>query len=251
VSDPVYYVGLDLGQVSDHTALAVLERLLDDGAPRTEATYGLRHLERMALGTSYPAIVRDVGDLMTRLPQGATLVADATGVGRAVIDLLRAAKLRPVPVVVHAGQQTTVDDRGYKRVPKRELVGTTQVALQQGRLKFAAVLPLVGTLKEELQNFKIKITEAGNDTYEAWREGQHDDLVFALCLACWHSERFLSAQEWARLHPPRPYSFALNGKAGRAATRDREEAMRRYRGPGVDPFAGAKAPASDRRRWAR
>ena len=28
-----------------------------------------------------------------------------------------------------------------------------------------------------------------HDTYEAWREGQHDDLVLSLALACWCGER--------------------------------------------------------------
>ena len=29
--------------------------------------------------------------------------------------------------------------------------------------------------------FKIKVTLAGNDTYEAWRESDHDDLVRCNC----------------------------------------------------------------------
>ena len=33
----------------------------------------------------------------------------------------------------------------------------------------------------------MKITAAANDTYNA-REGQHDDLVLALALACWAGE---------------------------------------------------------------
>ena len=44
------------------------------------------------------------------------------------------------------------------------------------------------TLIQELSNFKVKITTKGNDTYEAWREGQHDDLVLSVALACWYGE---------------------------------------------------------------
>ena len=40
----VYFVGLDLGQKRDPTAMAVVEQ--------NEAALGLRHLERIALGTS-------------------------------------------------------------------------------------------------------------------------------------------------------------------------------------------------------
>ena len=44
---------------------------------------------------------------------------------------------------------------------------------------------------EELQNFRIKFTRAGNDTYEAWRESDHDDLVLAAAMAAWFGEKKL------------------------------------------------------------
>ena len=45
-------------------------------------------------------------------------------------------------------------------------------------------------LKEELLNFKMKINVAtGHDSYEAWREGEHDDLVLAAALAVWAADR--------------------------------------------------------------
>ena len=44
---------------------------------------------------------------------------------------------------------------------------------------------------EELQNFKVKFTRAGNDTYEAWRESDHDDLVLAAAMAAWFGEKKL------------------------------------------------------------
>jgi hypothetical protein len=31
----------------------------------------------------------------------------------------------------------------------------------------------------------VKITPSGNEQYGAWREGEHDDLVLAVALACW------------------------------------------------------------------
>jgi hypothetical protein len=45
------------------------------------------------------------------------------------------------------------------------------------------------TLEMELQNFRVKITAAANETFEAWRERDHDDLVLALALAAWHAEK--------------------------------------------------------------
>jgi hypothetical protein len=45
-------------------------------------------------------------------------------------------------------------------------------------------------LERELQHFKVKInTQTGHDSYEAWRESDHDDLVLAIALSLWFAER--------------------------------------------------------------
>ena len=70
-------------------------------------------------------------------------------------------------------------------VPKRELVGASQMLLQTRRLHIARKLAEAETLTQELRNFKMKITVSANMQLEAWREGQHDDLVLAGALASW------------------------------------------------------------------
>jgi hypothetical protein len=41
-------------------------------------------------------------------------------------------------------------------------------------------------LRQELLNFRRKINlKTAHDSYEHWREGDHDDLVLAAGLACW------------------------------------------------------------------
>jgi hypothetical protein len=118
---------------------------------------------------------------------------DATGVGRAVIDLLRREKppCRLVPVVITFGHAITWGDDGARHLPKKELVGTLQVLLQNRRLKISSRLPEAAVLKKELENFRVKITAAANETFGAGpvREGPHDDLVLALALACWEAEQ--------------------------------------------------------------
>ena len=75
------------------------------------------------------------------------------------------------------------------RVPKRDLVSTLQVLLQNDWLKIAEGLSLAKILTREMQNFRTKISLAtGHDSYEAWREGDHDDLVLAVALACWYAK---------------------------------------------------------------
>jgi hypothetical protein len=201
-----YVMGLDLGQSQDYTALAVVERIpqyvfkehmrrsLHGKRFRADERVELlphlhcRHLERFPLGTLYPDIVTKVADML-RSPAlaGAILVVDATGVGRAVVDMFRSARLRPVAVVITGGDAVS-HDQYYWRVPKRDLVGAVQAPLQDKRLKFAEGLPLIPTLVQEMLNFKVKITDNAHDSYGSWREGVHDDLILSVMLASWAAQ---------------------------------------------------------------
>jgi len=183
-----YFFGLDLGQSQDYTACAILERIPGTGG--AQARYHGVHLERLALGTPYPAVVAHVAGLLAtpELRGRTALVVDATGVGRPVVDMLRQAKLAPVAVTITGGDTTSHDGSGH-RVPKRDLVSVVQVLLQSERLKFAEALPAVPALVQELLAFRVKITAAAHDTYGAWREGAHDDLVLATAVAAWYGER--------------------------------------------------------------
>jgi hypothetical protein len=102
--------------------------------------------------------------------------------------MFRKAGLRPVPIWITGGANITRKGQ-IIRVPKRHLVSVLQVLLQSQRLKFARDLAEQEILIQELLNFRVKITASANDTYEAWREGQHDDLVLGLSMACWYAER--------------------------------------------------------------
>jgi hypothetical protein len=110
-------------------------------------------------------------------------------VGRAVVDMLRGAAGWVVPVTITSGHAVTRADDGSYHVPKKELVTALQVVLQARRLHVARGLAEGPVLVRELQNFRVKITLAANETFGAWREGEHDDLVLAVALACWWAER--------------------------------------------------------------
>jgi hypothetical protein len=233
-----FYLGLDLGQSRDYTALAVVEithvptgSRVDANAFKlptfitgirrggsyavqraepdpflvneTMARYTLRHLERPPLGTPYPAIVSRVQTMLATpdLKDAEALIIDATGVGRPVVDMFRQAELpiALVPVTITAGNTASAHD-GMHFVPKRDLVGVLEVMAQNHLLTMPKErrLPLVRILKAELLNFKAKISLAGHDSYEAggasdWREGEHDDLVLALALACWGAENSIGS----------------------------------------------------------
>jgi len=247
-----FYLGLDLGQARDHTALTLLEESLwldwswrrstsfRDEFRQSDPAVGwhapsdltvsqaellrsfnyhrgrpdapplaLRHLDRVPLGTSYPAIVEKVVALLHTAPldgKPTSLVVDATGVGAPVVDLFRQANLGDhvelVPVTITGGFTVGHDlfNNSYT-TPKRDLVSSVAVLLEQRRLKIAAASPEAPTLVRELQEFKRRVTPAGSDSYASWRESTHDDLVLATALACWYREyqNALLDQQNARL----------------------------------------------------
>lgn len=132
-----YVLGLDLGQTSDFTALAVLERHPME-TPAEKPEYALRHLKRFPLGTAYTEIVPTVGAVRRSEPlREAPLIVDQTGVGRAVVDMLRQSACGVIPVTIMGGHATTVRADGSYQVPKKELVTAPQVVMQGRRLQIA------------------------------------------------------------------------------------------------------------------
>jgi hypothetical protein len=200
-----YLIGVDLGQCHDHTAIAVLERKLVDAgwdaavyAHIQEVELRLRYLERVPLGRSYPDVVERVRQVAqsAELLDRCDLIVDGTGVGRPVVDLLQrpAAARRIVPVWVTGGAQEGRID-GYYGVPKRDLIIGLQVLLQTGKLQIAASMPFRKALETELRAMRVKVTGPGREQFGAWREGEHDDLVFAVSLACWGVKKFYRYEE--------------------------------------------------------
>lgn len=144
------------------------------------------HLERLRLGMPYPQQVDHLEALLSRSPldrlQPRVLV-DYTGVGRPVFDMFAGRRrLRMAQGVVITGGREVVGNRAGWSVPKGELVSKLQALLHSGDLRIAASLPDAAVLARELQDFRVRFTEAGNATFNA-REGAHDDLVLALALA--------------------------------------------------------------------
>lgn len=178
-----FILGVDLGQARDYTAITVLEE-------HPGRKFHIRHMDRIRL--DYVDVVEHVYNLLQREPlqRRTSLVVDATGVGRPVIDLMRSKGLRPVPVTIHGGDVVTKSDDGFWRVPKRDLVASLQVAMETGTLQISDELKLAEVFVKELQNFRVKINiNSGHDTYEAWRERDHDDLVLATAVAAWWGKR--------------------------------------------------------------
>jgi hypothetical protein len=208
-----FFIGVELGQVSDVTAVSVVEsRTLPilrsertrsgnwvsvdpvyqapDGTETLEhppVTFALRHLERIPAGVSYPEIVARVESLHRQL-KNPPVILDGTGVGKAAVELFRRSSFSLTVFMLVAGDQMVQDGSSY-RIPKRDVISTTQVLLQTSRLKIARSLPHAALLVRELVNFRFRVTSKGPEDALDWREGPDDDLVLALAIAAWQAER--------------------------------------------------------------
>ena len=96
----------------------------------------------------------------------------------------RLGSTRFLPAVITGGDSESYAD-GYYRLPKRDVMTWLQVLLQREQMQIAASLKWRTALMEEMRAMEVKTTGPGRERYGAWREGAHDDLVFAVALACW------------------------------------------------------------------
>jgi len=197
-----HFVGLDLGQMHQYSAMAVLERRLAahgwtiaDFRP----PYALRHLKRFPPGTPYPEIAEALRALLkTPEVSGAVVALDVTGVGRAVKELFNDelhdrvfCTFAPVTVVGSGPNAAGAGSTCGLVVPKLELVGTMQVLLQTRRLKIAEAMPETAVLIRELEAFRASPPVLRGESVEQWRERDHDDLVLAVAVAAWLGEQAL------------------------------------------------------------
>jgi len=218
-----FIFGYDPGKSGDPPAFCVIERVMDPErkSSRRRPTLHLRGLHEWPLsyeapnfcpscakqgkpnvehrtGVPYPEQVRDVCDFL-RMPwalRQSQLLVDQGGVGEAVMDLFHEQQVdgrpvRPVGITFGAGQRPTGE--GYDwTVPKRDLVISMQVQLQNGRLFFSDDLDdkLVAKLVKQMLAFKVKIDPVTiHDAYEAAKQSDHDDMVAAVAVACWWARR--------------------------------------------------------------
>lgn len=195
-----FVAGVDVGQVNDWTAIAIVERVeavadvvgmhpafvpeIQKEAKAIPVRLDLRHLERIPLGTMYPEQVALVQGLLRRPQLGdVRTFLDMTGCGRPVFDMFKQAGLPALSGVMITGAQGEATRQPYGwNVGKAELVNRVQVEMQTGRLGTSLSIPHVDKLARELKEFRAKASASGHMTFNA-REGQHDDLVLALALA--------------------------------------------------------------------
>ncbi len=194
-----FYVCVDLGQRVDPTAIAVLERWDELTGELNRVTWerqkrrrwAVRWLEKIPLQTSYVDVVERVFSLERQWKQlgACAVVVDATGVGAAVLDILRQrafSECRLIPVVFTSGEQETFNfDRWH--VPKRDLMQGLAVLLEMGGLQVEPRLPEGDALRRELRQVRWEISASGRDLFGG--EKEHDDLAMAVAMGVWWGRR--------------------------------------------------------------
>jgi hypothetical protein len=198
-----YFAGLDLGQVNDFTALAILTRRANDCLrPGQRPVYALGYLERYPMGTPYREIFASVRTMLRSPPVHQTILAvDTTGVGQAVLELLEETLSGQVSCLLCRACITscmTIANvaSANQCIPKKELVGVLQVLLQNRRLQIPRSLPHAQVLLNELLTFKMKLKAPKADqALQDWRKGPQDDLIFAIGLAAFYGEMALPTGE--------------------------------------------------------
>ena len=239
-------VGVDVGQIHDPTAVAVAEvcqvptgkyrygreyrreafvdehlifHKAQDAEPVMTSEYTIRHIRRLPLGTSYPAVAMHIADMLCNTMfahREVRVLIDVTGVGRPVYDDLKleinirknglwrpdgtfqqpvggiSNNVQVKPITFSHGEKY---NRSTGVLAKAFLVSRLQSLLQGGRVHGPDTQEMKATV-EELRVYEIKVSEDGKDTYGA-TIGKHDDLATCLGLACLedpYSERIRQTQ---------------------------------------------------------
>jgi len=133
------------------------------------------------------------------------LLVDGTGIGAAVVDLLREKGLNPNPIVFTGGGQvrevTAPFGTVFKNspgqlsplkiirelhVPKNDLSAAGKILMEQDRVSVVPGLRWGEDFKTQMLAFRGKVNErTGRKKYEAETEGDHDDMVVTYLMIAW------------------------------------------------------------------
>ncbi len=198
--DRRFFIGVDLGMTNDYTAIAIVDRTTWLTGPRspidwerkTERRYEVRHLERLQLGCNYVTAAEKCREIVRHpdIDSNCRLVLDATGVGQAFRDLLRERGIlgyvKNVTITAGHAESSSGPD---VNVPRHLLLNALNIHFEQGRIRICDRLALAPVLASELASLKVRVGPAGRQAIDTWSPAKHDDLVFALALACYQATK--------------------------------------------------------------
>ena len=189
-----YWIGADLGQANDYSAVAVVKDTRLPVSDGYRVTLGPR--ERVVVyadrfrGVSYVDVVDHLIRLRNAPPFGgkSDLAIDGTSIGRVVSDMLHEQNVPHFAVQMTGGQDWSRKGR-YINASKTLMVENLSVLFAAGDLKFATDLPMRKEIEEDLASFTIQTTAAGNQIITQSRNASgHGDARVALIVSAFASQ---------------------------------------------------------------
>jgi hypothetical protein len=193
-----FLIGLSVRQGAP-CGIAILERFEPSPSPgqRRLVSYVCRYLRRwLPPDTAYPVLLAELAVMLSGPLANSELIVEAGASIKPVVAMLRKHGL---PTWVHPVEVKVSAEDGYVvdawKVGKGSLIETTRQVLQEQRMSFdeqmpvevMATTPSVRTVYQALLTYPFDRAPAANEAFAA-REGEYDDLVLAVALACWFGE---------------------------------------------------------------
>ena len=182
-ADVMVFIGVDLGERRNPSAIVVLERFEEWPANHTDILRGagpkrryvVRQAERIPLGTPYTEVIRRVKHVVERIAstgRHCVLIVDEGGPGIPVVERMREAGMgcSLIPYTITADQAAT-----GSTVSRTILLTKLQMMVESGELEIAAGCRDSEHLERELIYLQL----------DGKCSGESDDLAMALALACW------------------------------------------------------------------
>jgi hypothetical protein len=183
-------IALDPAQLRDWSALAVVDMQYKPKAKRFE--YDLIAMGRKQ-GLPYDQIVDWVIRTLKRpefnRAQPPEFLLDATGVGVAVRDMLKAKGVRSKAVTITSGEALTRTGPEL-HLGKARLIGKFLGAFDAGKVHVNPNMPIWPQVEHEMLSFRAEMSAQGRVKLEA-EPGENDDMLFALAMAVWYGEEIL------------------------------------------------------------
>jgi hypothetical protein len=174
------YIGVKPGQEHGYSGIALVET--------AEEHFRVRFLERAAPGTPYARLVEQVVRIALRVKPCA-IVVEERGVGEQVIGALQREGLgcEVTPVrITDGGEEPAAEPNCC--VPKVDLTEGLKLLLEANRLHVARMSE-TPTLVREMLNVTLRVEMLdGKVRISVESEGDDDDLVLAVALACWRAQ---------------------------------------------------------------
>ena len=168
MSEPIRVGGLDVGQRTDHSVLAVLRRDPD--------RWTVERIEQLPLGLPFREQLARLQPLLDRL---AVLAIDTGGTGQALPELLNTSA-RVVPAVIVGGDSAPRNSSGRLSVGKARAVHDLLRMIRQSHLVVDRNASGRDLLRAELLHFTYR---PGGEFKQMEASRGHDDTVMALALA--------------------------------------------------------------------